>query len=64
MPLILLLQRVCAVIGSMFLTLFHAHIATLMQPHEDVIHCLLIPALTGRAPPNEFERDLLALPPR
>ena len=34
-----------------------------MQPLEDIIHCLFVPALTGQAPPNEFERDLFALPP-
>ena len=28
------------------------------------IRCVLIPALTGRAPPNDFERGLFALPPR
>ena len=39
-------------------------ISTLMQPLEDVICCVLIPALTGRAPPNDFEHDLFALPPR
>ena len=38
-------------------------IATLLQPLEDVIHCVLVPALTGQAPPNDFERDLFALPP-
>ena len=39
-------------------------IATLLQPLEDVIHCVLVSVLTGRAPPNDFERDLFALPPR
>ena len=39
-------------------------IDTFMQPLEDVICCVLIPALTGHALPNDFERDLLALPPR
>ena len=39
-------------------------IDTYMQPLEDVIRCVLIPALTGQAPPNDFERDLFALPPR
>ena len=39
-------------------------IDTYLQPLEDVIRCVLIPALTGRAPPNDFERDLFALPPR
>ena len=36
----------------------------IMQPLEDVICCVLIPALTGQAPPNDFEHDLFALPPR
>ena len=39
-------------------------IDTYLQPLEDVIRCVLIPALIGRAPPNDFERDLFALPPR
>ena len=39
-------------------------IDTFMQPLEDVICCVLIPALTGRAPPNDFECVLFALPPR
>ena len=39
-------------------------IYTFMQPLEDVIRCVLIPALTGHAPPNDFVCDLFALPPR
>ena len=39
-------------------------IDTYLQPLEDVIHCVLIPTLMGRAPPNDFECDLFALPPR
>ena len=39
-------------------------IDTFMQPLEDVIRCVLIPALTGQAPPNDFVRDLFALPPQ
>ena len=36
-----------------------------MQPLEDVIRCVLIRALTGQAPLNDLERDLIfALPPR
>ena len=35
-----------------------------MQSLEDVIRCVLIPALMGQAPLNNFERDLFALPPR
>ena len=38
-------------------------IDTFMQLLEDVICCVLIPALMGRAPPNDFEHDLFALPP-
>ena len=39
-------------------------IADLLQPLEDVIRFVFIPALTGRAPPNDIERNLFALPPR
>ena len=39
------------------------NIDTFMQLLEDVIHCVLIPALMGRAPPNDFESALFALPP-
>ena len=35
-----------------------------LHPLEDVIRMKLIPALTGRPPPNDSERDLLALPAR
>ena len=35
-----------------------------MQPLEDAICLVLIPALTGRAPPNDTERNLFALPPQ
>ena len=35
-----------------------------MQPLEDVIRCVLISALTGQTPPNDFVCDLFALPPR
>ena len=31
---------------------------------QDVIRFVFIPALTGRAPPNDVERNLFALPPR
>ena len=39
-------------------------ITRLFQPLEDVIHTKFIPCLTGRAPPNDLERNLLLLPPR
>ena len=51
-------------LGSQWISHTIPDIATLMQSLEDVIHCILIPALTGRAPPNDFECDLFALPPR
>ena len=34
----------------------------LLQPLEDIIKSQLIPAWTGRAPPNDLERELFALP--
>ena len=40
------------------------NIGHLLQPLEDIIRQQLIPTLTGRPPPNDFERDLLALPAR
>ena len=36
----------------------------LLQPLEDIIRSRLIPAWTGRASPNELERELFALPAR
>ena len=36
----------------------------LVQPVEDVIRFQLIPTLTGRAPPNDLERELFTLPAR
>ena len=33
-----------------------------MQPPEDVIRCVFMPALTGQALPNDFEHDLFVLP--
>ena len=39
-------------------------IADLLQPLEDVIRFVFIPALTGRAPPNDIKRNLFVLPPR
>ena len=38
-------------------------IVMFMQLLEDVIYCMLIPVLTGQAPPNDFKLDLFALPP-
>ena len=39
-------------------------IQNLMQPLEDAIHQLLLPALTGRPPCSKIERDISALPSR
>ena len=39
-------------------------VGTLLQPLEDVIHQHFIPALTGRKPCSELERNLLSLPCR
>ena len=36
-------------------------VARLLQPLEDVIRFVFIPALTGQAPPNDVERNLFAL---
>ena len=36
----------------------------LIKPLEDAIRTYVIPALTGRAPPNDVERDLFSLPCR
>ena len=38
--------------------------ARLLQPLEDIIRMKLIPVLTDRAPPNDVERNLFALPAR
>ena len=40
------------------------NIGHLLQPLEDIIRQKLIPALTGRPPPNDLVRALLALPAR
>ena len=37
---------------------------SLLGPLEACIHSILLPSLTGRAPPNDAVRDLLALPTR
>ena len=39
-------------------------IEELFQPLEETIRCSFLPTLTGRAPPNELERRLFALPCR
>ena len=39
-------------------------IGQLLQPLENVIRTKLLPALSGRPPPNEVERELLSLPAR
>ena len=38
-----------------------AGVARLLQPLEDVIHFVFIPAFTGQAPPNDVEWNLFAL---
>ncbi len=40
------------------------NIAALLLPLEHIIQKKVLPALSGRAPPNTVERDLLALPAR
>ena len=40
------------------------NIGNLLNPIEDTLRTKLIPKLTGRPPPNDAERDLLALPVR
>ena len=47
-----------------FLSRTIPYISPLLQPLEDCIRHRLIPALTGRPPPNDSERELLALPVR
>ena len=39
-------------------------VAVFLQPLEDVIRCILLPALLGISPPNDAVRNLIALPPR
>ena len=41
-----------------------SNIEECLQSLEHVIRVYFLPALTGRAPPNDFERNLLALPCR
>ena len=36
----------------------------MLQPLESSLHQQVIPAITGREPTNEVERDLMALPAR
>ena len=45
-----------------YLTRTMPEIGHLLQPLEDIIRMKLIPVLTDRAPPNDVERNLLALP--
>ena len=40
------------------------NISHLLQPLEDTLKSKLIPQLMGKEPPNNLERDLLALPAR
>ena len=47
-----------------YLTRTTPSLGHLLQPLEDVIRTELLPAITGRPPPNDSERDLLALPTR
>ena len=47
-----------------FLTRTIPDISKLLQPLEDSIHNHLIPAITGRPPCSQIERDLIALPIR
>ena len=47
-----------------FLTRTIPDISELLQPLEDSIHNHLIPAITGRPPCSQIERDLIALPIR
>ena len=48
----------------LFITRTTTDIEHLLQPLEDAIHQILIPALTGRPPFSKVERDMLALPSR
>ncbi len=47
-----------------YITRTTPNISHLLQPLEDMIRRKLIPELTGRSPPNDTERSLLALPAR
>ena len=47
-----------------FLTRTIPCIGHLLQPLEDTLRQKFIPSLTGRPPPNDMERQLLALPAR
>ena len=46
-----------------YVSLTSLDIATFMLPPQEVICYVLIPPLTGQTPPNDFECDLLTLPP-
>ena len=41
-----------------------SNICRLLEPMEEVIRTSFLPALTGRPPPNNIERDMFALPIR
>ena len=62
MQLLLLILMAYPANGLMFLepsqTGYH------LQKLEDIVRCELIPNLTGRPPPNDSERLLMALPAR
>ena len=45
-----------------YLTRTIPNISTHLQPLEDMIRSHFIPSLTGRVPPDDTERELLALP--
>ena len=47
-----------------YLTRTTPSLGHLLQPLEDVIRTELLPAITGRPPPNDSEREFLALPTR
>ena len=47
-----------------YLTRTTPYIDNLLQPLEVIVRTKLSPAFTGRPPPNDTERDLLALPTR
>ena len=64
MQLILLSLRVCLVDGFMFRVLFRILPSYCSRLKMYAIRLVLIPALTGRAPPNDTERNLFALPPQ
>ena len=60
--------RICCLHGLTskwtYLTRTTPSLGHLLQPLKDDIRTELLPAITGRPPPNDSERDLLALPTR